>query len=151
MARVRRKAFALILREHPDDGQIELLVLWFKGLSALRLPGGGVERHEAIEQGLYREISEESGLHPTQIEPLRKLGVAYYFKMFIQADVERHDFLFMARGTLPDRWEHIGTGEGGDANAIFHYRWIRTDELDSIDEELRTFITPEHIPELFAD
>ena len=63
--------------------------------------------------------------------------------------MERHDFLLRARETLPAEWSHFVTGGGEDDGARFVFRWLRSDQFSTIDPEHHTFLTPEHIPELF--
>ena len=50
---------------------------------------------------------------------------------------------------MPATWEHRATGQGNDAGKSFLYQWIGVEDLDMVDEEFRTTITPENIPELF--
>ncbi|MXY48985.1 MAG: hypothetical protein F4Y38_06730 [Gemmatimonadetes bacterium] len=96
---------------------------------------------------MYRELFEESGLGPLKL--LRKLGVHRYYKEFIRSQVERHDFLLLAPNHTPDQWSHRVTGGDGDIKCIFSYRWLQKDEFDLLSDELTTFVTLEHIPELF--
>ncbi|MBM7578649.1 NUDIX domain-containing protein [Jeotgalibacillus terrae] len=141
----RIKVVAFILRESVDD-TYELLVHSFPG-SDLRVPGGGVERGEWLQAALFREIHEESGLSDLQL--IRKLGDTTYYKPFIQKMVERHDYLLLAQADTQDVWIHKVSGADKDAGAVFEYRWIKVDELISVDHELRTFLTAEYLPELF--
>ena len=127
----------------------ELLVHSFADDPSLpmRLPGGGIQEQETPEQALYRELREETGLEELQL--VRKLGVQYYYKPYIQADVERHDFLLRSLIQTPDSWEYQVGGNGDDAGAIFRFHWISPQVLANIDEEHGRFITPSYLPELF--
>lgn len=69
-----------------------------------RFVGGNVDPGEDLEDALFREIEEESGLKELQI--LRKLGTRQYYKEFIDANVERHDYLLTPLNILPKTWEH---------------------------------------------
>jgi len=146
--KLKRKAFGLFIRQ-AEDGVWELLTLTFPDADGLRFPGGNLEKDEMPEEGLFREIEEELGWQQPRI--LRKLGEHHYFKPFIMANVERHDFLMAPPVETPQAWQYQVTGEGNDAGEVFTYRWIRADEVDKISDELRTFVTAEHIPELFAE
>ena len=143
------KAFALIIR-YVDDGRCQLLVLELKsvGYAFYRLPAGNVEDNETPLQAAHRETYEESGIKNLQL--IRKIGTTRYFKPFIQADVDRTDYLFTPETELPDTREWIGT-VGAEAEAIFSFSWITYKGIDKVDPELRTFLTKEHIPELFAE
>ncbi|NKB66602.1 MAG: NUDIX domain-containing protein [Candidatus Latescibacteria bacterium] len=145
---MRTKAFGLILR--PTPAGTGLLALYFSDAPdmPLRLPGGNIDPGENPEQAMYREVREEAGLE--DLTMVRKLGIHNYYKPFIQDDVERHDFLLRAPGNTPYTWVHTVSGEGGDAGSRFHYQWLVADQFHRLDDELNTFVTPEHIPELFA-
>jgi 8-oxo-dGTP diphosphatase len=53
-----------------------LLALWNEGTEPLwTMPGGGIELHESIEQGVVREVREETG-YDVELGPL--LGIDTY-------------------------------------------------------------------------
>jgi len=144
----KQKVTSLIIRRG-NDNRFKLLVLQFDGYPdwPFRLPGGTVDENETPEEAMYRELYEEAGLG--RLKFIRKLGVYCYFKHHINANSERHDYLLLAPRHLPDQWAHTVTGAGSDANEIFNYTWIGADEIHRMSDELKTFVTPEHIPELF--
>lgn len=143
---MKRKAFGLILRQ--QHGQAQLLAMHVPGAKGLRLPGGGLNKKESPKQALRREIWEEAGLDDLHL--IRKLGVHIYYKRSSSTLLERHDYLLQITDALPDQWTHQVTGKGADAGEVFRYRWLYAHETDLIAAELRTFITPQHIPELFG-
>ncbi len=147
---MRKKVAAFIVRINAQESG-ELLVHSFADEPSLprRVPGGGVHLEETPEQAVQREILEETGLENLHL--VRKLGVHHYYKAYIQADVERHDFLFFLATPAPNTWDHQVEGNGADAGANFRYDWVKAGQLDHIDEEFRRFITPNYLPELFGD
>lgn len=144
---LRRVAVGFILRQHA--GAVQLLTHSFAHDPDIpwRVPGGGVDKGETPEEALMREIAEETGLQELTI--LRKLGVHTYYKPYVRANVERHDFLLSTGNLLPDTWKWEVVGKGQDAGETFIYHWLSTDKLERLSDELRTFVTPGHIPELF--
>ncbi len=145
---MKRKVAAFILRDNPS-GIRQILLHSFVTVPSLplRLPGGGVDDGETAVQALFRELQEETGLTDLAIQ--RKLGTQSYFKPYIQAHVERHDFLLWADADLPDEWDYQVQGSGKDAGDIFRLQWRDAHTLSKIDKEHRPFITPDYIPELF--
>ncbi len=124
-----------------------LLELKSAGYGFYRLPGGNVEANETPLQAVYREVYEESGIENLQF--VRKIGTTRYFKPFIQSEVERTDYLFKPDSDLPDKWERIGT-VGSEAGVVFAFSWISHRFIARVDPALRTFLTPDCIPELFS-
>ncbi|MFK7802563.1 MAG: NUDIX domain-containing protein [Anaerolineae bacterium] len=145
---IRRKVVAFVLRIAPS-GQPEILLHSFVSDPDLphRLPGGGVDPGESVEQAIQRELHEETGF--SEWKTGRKLGVQSYFKPYINAHVERHDFLVHADLDVPDAWENQVHGEGDDAGMTFRFEWRGSRSLKNIDEEHRPFIESDYIPELF--
>jgi 8-oxo-dGTP pyrophosphatase MutT (NUDIX family) len=146
--KLSRKAFGYFL-QHTSNGTPQLLALSFAAEPGLplRFPGGTLHENEDPLIGLFRELREETGL--TELTVIRKLGVQHYYKPYIQADVERHDYLVQASAHLPESFSHVVQGDGGDSGEVFNYRWIGSDEIDQVDWEFRKDMTREYLPEFF--
>jgi len=84
-----------------------------------QVPAGTVEPGEALETAVWRELAEESGLHPPQVALVAKLAQAPQ----LEWDVVRHIYLFQAVTGLPQTWQHVVAGVGEDQGMLFNYRW----------------------------
>jgi ADP-ribose pyrophosphatase YjhB (NUDIX family) len=69
--RLRKAARALIFRGN------KIAILNARSLSLHKLPGGGVEGHESIGEGLEREIREETGC---KINQIREIGIVIEYR-----------------------------------------------------------------------
>ena len=147
--KINRKVFGYCLRYSPD-GEAQLLALTFASDPGMpfRFPGGTLEDGEDPITGLYREVREETGMARFWIS--RKLGVQRYYKEFIHADVERHDFLIQAQTSLPDSFSFKVQGVGGDSGMIFNYQWITKQMVSRVDAEFGQVVTPDYLPEFFS-
>ncbi len=65
--------------------------------------------------------------------------------------MERHDFLLLVPGNLPDSWQFRVQGVGDDAGDVFGFCWLDGQSLVEVDEEHRPFINPDYISELFDE
>ena len=124
----------------------ELLV--FEHAGVLQVPAGRIDHDETLEEGLLREVEEETGVTGLQVvgeladadEFSRLYGAHEYRSWALRAVVEDDG---------PDEWEHAVTGTGMDAGMVFPCRWIPLDgELppiwgrpDPLAERLRASIT----------
>jgi 8-oxo-dGTP pyrophosphatase MutT (NUDIX family) len=131
-----KSLYELLLFEHPDCEE-----------SPIQIPGGGVELGESIEAALHREIHEETGL--TNLTIVRKLEIAEHCWLDTKVTTRRHCFILEASSVTRDRWEHIVHGNGIDAGFRFSYFWHRPAINFTLPDELRAFMTPHHIPELY--
>lgn len=109
MAEINRAAKALIRRE--SDGRYLVLTcsLWPENPRRSQqpdLPGGTIEPGERIEEGLLREVQEETGL---QLSP-GKLQLGYCFTRLGDDGVSNSFLLFTAEtsgeATITLSWEH---------------------------------------------
>ena len=137
-----------IIREK-DNQFYELLTLSLLSNTEnyLQVPGGGVEENESLITALNREIQEETGL--SDLNLIRKIGTMTYYKPFIKRVIERHDFLLDAPSDTENSWVHRVTGEDKDQGKYFKYNWVQSLDFPLIAGELRSFLTPEYVPELF--
>jgi 8-oxo-dGTP diphosphatase len=112
------KVLAYITRT--QNGQSQLLVFDHRDHpeAGIQVPAGTVDEGEPIEQALFREIEEESGL--TNVQLVRKL--AEYESQ--QWGTLRHIFHLTAPPDVPDSWSHTVHGRGEDQGMVFEYRWI---------------------------
>jgi 8-oxo-dGTP pyrophosphatase MutT (NUDIX family) len=131
-----KNLYELLLFEHPDCEE-----------APIQIPGGGVDSGESIEAALHREIHKESGL--TNLTIVRKLGIAEICWLDTKITNRRHCFLLEASSVTRDRWEHIVHGNGIDAGFRFSYFWHRPAIDFVLPDELRVFMSPHHIPELY--
>jgi ADP-ribose pyrophosphatase YjhB (NUDIX family) len=123
----------------------ELLV--FEHAGVLQVPAGRIDHDEALEEGLLREVDEETG-----VTGLRIVGVL--------ADADEVDRLYgtlvhrswafhaEVKGGGPDAWDHTVTGSGMDAGMVLPCRWVPLDDRpllwgkpDPLVERLRVSIT----------
>ena len=118
-ALVRRRVVAYVTRGR------ELLVFEHGGV--LQAPAGRIDYDETLEQGLLREVEEETGL--TEVRIVSELCDA--------DEVERLYGVFPHRSWVfhalteeggPDAWEHAVTGTGMDAGMVFSCRWVPLEE-----------------------
>lgn len=116
---IKRAAKVLICRR--DDGKYLLLTasLWPENPRRSQkpdFPGGVIESHEMVEEGLIREVREEIGLDL----PFDALTMGYS-QTFVEEDETVHFFLYVAQisgsESIQLSWEHEG------------YEWLSREEL----------------------
>ena len=137
---VRRRVVAYVTRGR------ELLVFAHGGV--LQVPGGRIDYDETLEEGLHREVEEETGV--TGLHGVELLADADEVEGLYRHFVHRTwAFHALAEDGGPDAWEHAVTGTGMDAGMVFPCRWLPLDgELpliwgrrDPLAERLRASIT----------
>ena len=102
----------------------ELLVYKHKDYreAGVQVPAGTVEQGETIEEALYREVKEESGL--MEFLSVTKLTTYVYHHEGKSQYHERHVFHLAVSEEVPEHWEHEVNSEGEDAGLIFSYYWV---------------------------
>lgn len=90
------------------------------------LPGGALEVGETLEQGVIREVLEETGLH------IRPLVIAEVLDRISRDDAGRVRYHFV----LVDFLCHLAEGQSADAVACASdaacARWVSPEELDGV-------------------
>jgi 8-oxo-dGTP pyrophosphatase MutT (NUDIX family) len=103
----------------------ELLVFEHEGV--LQVPAGRIDHGERLEEGLVREVAEETGVTGLRIvgeladadEVDRLYGVQAHPTSAFHATLEPGG---------PDAWEHRVSGSGMDSGFVFACRWVPLDE-----------------------
>jgi 8-oxo-dGTP pyrophosphatase MutT (NUDIX family) len=136
---LRKRVVGYVTRGH------ELLV--FDHAGTTQLPAGRIDAHESLEEGLVREVEEETGL--AGVEVVGELADAVEFgHLFGPGAHESHAFHAVTDAETPEAWEHHVTGTGMDAGIVYPCRWVPLDECpplwgkpDPLVERLRMSIT----------
>ena len=118
-ALVRRRVVAYVTRGR------KLLV--FEHAGFLQVPAGRIDHDETLEEGLVREVEEETGVTGLRVvgeladadEVARLYGVHEHRSWAFHAVVDDEG---------PDAWEHAVTGTGMDAGMVFPCRWVPLEE-----------------------
>jgi 8-oxo-dGTP diphosphatase len=118
-ALIRRRVVAYVTRER--DGRLELLTIEAELYpeDGVQVPAGRLEHGETLQEGLRRELAEETGL--TGVELVRELPD---FQATYENHNENHAFLLRATEETPDEWRHEVYGDGVDAGLIHLCRWV---------------------------
>jgi 8-oxo-dGTP pyrophosphatase MutT (NUDIX family) len=120
---VRRRVVAFVTRDR--QGRTELLVFDYQGMT--ELPGGRIDPHESMEEGIAREVEEETGVANVRIiEELADAGE--FVRLYGRGAHETHVFHLVTDAKTPEEWEHDVTGTGMDASLVYSCRWVPLDE-----------------------
>jgi 8-oxo-dGTP diphosphatase len=118
-ALVRKRVIAYVTRGP------ELLVFEHAGMN--QLPAGRIDAHESLEEGLVREVEEETGLRGVRV--VRELADAEEVTLqFGPRPHESHAFHAVTDAETPTAWTHNVTGTGSDVGHVYHCRWVPLDE-----------------------
>lgn len=116
---LRKRVVVYVTRER--DGRAELLTIEHKDLpeEGIQVPAGRVDPGESLEEGVLRELAEETGL-----EGARVVGELPDFEAEYETPHESHAFHLVAETDTPDTWEHEVHGSGSDAGLVYVCRWV---------------------------
>lgn len=118
-ALVRRRVVAYVTRER--EGDTELLTIEAEEYpeDGVQVPAGRIDYWESLEEGLLRELDEETGL--TGVRIVRELPD---FECTYRTYSHNHAFHLVAEGETPDEWEHRVEGTGADSGLTHICRWL---------------------------
>jgi ADP-ribose pyrophosphatase YjhB (NUDIX family) len=122
---VRRRVVAYVTRER--GGRTELLTIEAELYpeEGVQVPAGRIDYWETLEEGLRRELAEETGV--TGVRIVRELPD---FECTYPTYYENHAFHLVAEEETPEAWEHRIHGEGVDSGLVHRCRWLPlTDDL----------------------
>jgi 8-oxo-dGTP pyrophosphatase MutT (NUDIX family) len=91
-----------------------------------QVPAGGVEPGERLIEAAIREVEEETGV--CLRGPLTLLGTHEHLDGLGRPALS-HFFRADAPNALPTAWQHVVSGEGGDAALVFECRFDRAPRL----------------------
>ena len=118
-ALVRRRVIAYVTRQR--EGRKELLTIEAEKYpeEGIQVPAGRIDYWETLEEGLHRELAEETGLTGARI--VRELPE---FECTYESFSENHALHAVIEEETPDAWEHKVGGTGADSGLIYRCRWL---------------------------
>jgi len=116
---MRQRVVAYVTRER--HGRTELLTIEHRDLpeAGVQVPAGRVDPGETLEQGVLREVAEETGLDDVHV--VRRLPE---FEAEYENPYESYAFHLVSESETSDSWEHKVHGEGSDAGLVYVCRWV---------------------------
>jgi 8-oxo-dGTP pyrophosphatase MutT (NUDIX family) len=103
----------------------ELLVFEHGGVT--QVPAGRVDHDETLEEGLVREVEEETGVAGVSIVG-ELADAAEFARLFGPGAHDSHAFHAVTDAETPDAWTHHITGSGMDSGISLPCRWVALDE-----------------------
>jgi 8-oxo-dGTP pyrophosphatase MutT (NUDIX family) len=138
---VRKRVVGYVTRDR------ELLV--FDHAGTTQLPAGRIDAHESLEEGLVREVEEETGLAGVHVVG-ELADAAEFARLYGPGAHESHAFHAVTDAETPGAWEHHVTGTGMDAGIVYPCRWVPLETCpplwgkpDPLAERLRESLTEE--------
>jgi ADP-ribose pyrophosphatase YjhB (NUDIX family) len=122
-ALLRLRVVAYVTRAR--DGRTELLTIEHGDIpnAGVQVPAGRLDPGENLEDGLHREVEEETGV--TGLRIVRQLADGEEFERLYGGGAhESFAFHAVAGGDGPGEWEHLVTGSGSDAGVTYLCRWV---------------------------
>jgi 8-oxo-dGTP diphosphatase len=118
-ALVRERVVAYVTGE--GEGGAELLTIEAEGYpeDGIQVPAGRLDHGETLEEGLLRELAEETGF--TGVRIVRELPG---FECSYPTYNNNHAFHLVAVEDTPESWRHAVHGEGVDAGIVHICRWL---------------------------
>ena len=118
-ALVRERVVAYVTRERA--GGTELLTIEAEEYSedGTQVPAGRLDNGETLEEGLIRELAEETGF--TVVRIVRDLPD---FECSYPTYNHNHAFHLVAEEDTPGSWRHEVHGKGVDAGIVHICRWV---------------------------
>lgn len=111
------------------------------------LPGGGVEENESFEEGLIREIFEETGITDVELKNCVMSRIAYF-------DIQNELKLFYERYYLAETNSKEVTMEkltDYEINVVRTYKWWDVQEMKSSDELIFPLPLKDYIDEIIKN
>ncbi len=117
-ALVRQRVVAYVTRIR--DGVTELLTIEAEGYpeDGIQVPAGRLDPGESLEEGLIRELAEETGFTGVRIA-----SELPDFECSYPTYNHNHAFHLVAVEDTPECWRHAVHGEGADAGIVHICRW----------------------------
>ncbi|GAJ97990.1 NUDIX domain-containing protein [Geomicrobium sp. JCM 19055] len=119
----QQKVTAYITREYAGETQLLTLTSEDTNWAGVEVPGGTVDPGETLEQALYREIAEESGICKNQLTLVKYLGHNTYQSRTTQEIMIRHNYHLIFTGDSKHVFTHSVESNDIDHGWLYHYEW----------------------------